>query len=203
MTRRSMWAVSAAALAAGKRRRMPPMDESATDAAFVRFLTALRAVAQNRDAAGLRALCAPNVITGIDSPPGPAELVKKMAAGGWGPLQAVLRLGAARTDGGFVFPYFFERFPEDLEAFEHVVVIRANAVLRAAGRADAAVVATLDFDILRAEDRKPGETWIQAARLDGPKGWVAASDVRSLGAERLFAGKVNGAWRITAWAMGD
>lgn len=198
-----MLGASVVALAAGKRRQLPPVDESGMDAAFAKLLSQLRTVAQNRDAAGLRALCAPNVITGIDSPPGPAELAKKMAAGGWSALQAVLRMGAARTDGGFVIPYFFEKFPEELEAFEHVVVTRPGAVLRREARGDAAVVAPLDYDILRAEDRPPGVAWIQAARLDGPKGWVAASYVRSIGAERLFAGKVNGVWKITAWAMGD
>lgn len=163
----------------------------------------LRAVANNKDTAGLQRLCAADVITGIDSPAGPAELAKKMQAGGWAHLQTVLGLGAARYEKGFAMPFLFAKFPENLEAFEHVVTVRAGAVLRSAGRADAAVVCPLDYDILKVEDARPVKGWIQAARLDGPKGWVAEADVRSTGAERIFFEKKSGAWKITAWAAGD
>jgi hypothetical protein len=190
-------------LAADRRRRLAPADEAKQDASFAQFLTTLRAVASGRDGAGLQRLCARDVITGIDSPPGPAELVKKMQAGGWAHLQTVLALGAARYDEGFAIPYIFAKFPEDLEVFEHVVTIRAGAVLRTAGRADAAVVCPLDYDILKVDDARPVKGWIQAARLDGPKGWVAAADVRSTGAERMIFMKQTGAWKITAWAAGD
>jgi hypothetical protein len=191
------------ALAAGRRRRLAPMDESKQDASFVQFLTALRTVSNSKDTAALQRLCAPDVITGIDSPPGPAELVKKMQAGGWTHLKTILGLGAARYDKGFAMPYLFAKFPEDLESFEHVVTVRAGAVLRSAGRADAPVVCPLDYDILKVDDARPVKGWIQAARLDGPKGWVAEADVRSTGAERIIFGKQNGAWKITAWAAGD
>ncbi len=97
---------------------------------------------------------------GRDAPSGPAELVKKMQAGGWAQLETVLKMGAARYEKGFALPYLFAKFPEDLEAFEHVVTIRAGAVLRAEGRAGAAVVCR----------------WITifcALRTDGP--WEAGS----------------------------
>jgi hypothetical protein len=189
--------------AAGKRRQLAPGDESKQDPSFAQFLTTLRAVTNGKDAAGLQRLCVADVITGIDSPSGPAELVKKMQAGGWVNLQTVLNLGAARYEKGFAMPYLFAKFPEDLEAFEHLVTIRAGAVLRSAGRADAAVVCPLDYDILKVDDARPVKGWSQAARLDGPKGWVAEADVRSTGAERMIFGKQNGAWKITAWAAGD
>lgn len=189
--------------AAGRRRRLAPVDESKQDASFAQFLTILLAVANSRDGAGLQRLCAPDVITGIDSPPGPGELVKKMQAGGWAQLQTILGLGAARYDEGFAMPYVFAKFPEDMEAFEHVVTVRAGAVLRSSGRADAPVVCPLDYDILKVEDARPVKGWIQAARLDGPKGWVANGDIRSVGAERIIFGKQKGAWKITAWAAGD
>jgi hypothetical protein len=190
-------------LAAGQRRRLAPVDESKQDASFAQFLVLLRAVANGRDGAGLQRLCAPDVITGFGSPPGPAELVKNMQAGGWAHLQTVLKLGAARYEQGFAMPYVFAKFPEDLETFEHVVTIRAGAVLRSAGRADAAVVCPLDYDILKVDDARPVKGWIQAARLDGPRGWVAEADVRSAGSERMLFEKKSGAWKITAWAAGD
>jgi len=189
-------------LAAGRRRRLAPVDESKQDAGFGVFLTALRVVARNRDAAGLQKLCAVDVITGIDAPPGPAELARKMQAGGWVQLQTVLEFGAARYEKGFVLPYLFGKFPEDLDAIEHVVTIRSGAVLRAAGREDAAVVCPLDYDILKVEDARPVNGWVRAARLDGPRGWVAGTDIRSTGAERIFIEKNGGVWKITAWASG-
>ena len=188
---------------AGRRRRLAPGDESGSDPSFAKFLAILRGVSRERNTAGLQALCAADVITGIDSPSGPAELVKKMQAGGWAHLETVLKLGAARYEKGFALPYLFGRFPDDLEAFEHLVTIRPGAVLRATGRSGAAVVAMLDYDILHVKDARPVKGWIQAERLDGPKGWVAEGDVLSLGAQRIFIEKKNGVWKITAWAAGD
>ena len=52
--------------------------------------------------------------------------MKKMQAGGWAQLEVVLRMGAARYEKGFALPYLFVKFPEDLEAFEHVVTMRAE-----------------------------------------------------------------------------
>lgn len=194
---------ASAALWAGNRVQIVPHDESGTDIAFLRFLQNLRLVAKERNGAQLLPLCAPNVITGIDSPAGPAALVKKMEAGDWAALQSVLEKGASKNDGGFVIPYYFVLFPEELDALEHVIVVRPNAVLRAAASAEAPVVSRLDYDILKAGEMKRGAAWIQAARLDGPKGWVAAADVRTMGAERMFFGRIRGAWKITAWASGD
>lgn len=148
-------------------------------------------------------MCAPNVMTGFDGTSGPPELIKKMNDGGWSKLQAVLQLGVAKYEGGFALPYLFAKFPEDLESTEHRVTIRQGAVLRAAGKADAPVVCPLDYDILRVDDAEPVGGWIRAARLDGPKGWVAAGDVRSVTAERILFEKRSGTWKITAWAAGD
>ncbi len=47
-------------------------------------------------------------------------------AGGWAQLETVLKMGAARYEQGFALPYLFVKFPEDLEAFEHVVTMRAE-----------------------------------------------------------------------------
>lgn len=203
ITRRVAFGLGATLWAAGRRRRLPPGDESVQDPAFSRFLTRLRTVSRQQDGAALRALCAEDVITGIDATPGPAELQKKMQAGGWKQLETVLGMGAARYERGFVLPYLFAKFPEDLEAFEYMVAIRPGAALRSAGRADAPVVCPLDYDILRVADARPVHGWIRATRLDGLRGWAAESDVRSPGAERIFLEVRNGAWKITAWAAGD
>jgi hypothetical protein len=109
-------------LAADRRRRLAPVDEAKQDASFAQFLTTLRAVASGRDGAGLQRLCARDVITGIDSPPGPAELVKKMQAGGWARLQTVLALGAARYDEGFAIPIYSRNFLRT--GHEHAVTSR-------------------------------------------------------------------------------
>jgi hypothetical protein len=79
-------------LAAGRRRYLRPGDEAAGD--FVRFLGDLRRVVAGKDEAGLRGLCAADVITGVDMAPGPVELVKRMRAGGWAELEVVLGMGA-------------------------------------------------------------------------------------------------------------
>lgn len=189
-------------LAAGRRRYLRPGDEAAGDPSFVRFLGELRRVAGAKDEAGLRGLCAAHVITGVDLAPGPAELVKRMREGGWADLAELLGMGAARYERGFALPYLFGKFPEDLESTEHVVTVRAGAVLRAAAAAGARVVGPLDFDILRVAEFRAGAEWLAAERLDGVKGWVAAKDVRSLGAPRVFFEKRGGAWKITAWGGG-
>jgi hypothetical protein len=193
----------ARALFGAARRRLAPGDEAASDPSFSRVLAVLRRVVEKRDEAGFRALCAPDVITGVDMTPGPGELLKKMRAGGWAELETALRMGAARYEKGFALPYLFGKFPDDLDSYEHVVTIRAGAVLRAEAADGAKVVCPLDFDILQVKEFKPGAKWMGAARLDGPKGWVAAADVRSLGAPRIFFEKRQGIWKITAWAGGS
>ena len=187
-------------LAAGRRRYLRPGNEAAGDPSFVRFLGDLRRVAAARDEAGLRGLCAADVITGVDMAPGPEELVKRMQEGGWAELAVILGMGAARYEKGFVMPYLFGKFPEDLDSTEHVVTVRAGAVLRA--KVGGPSVCPLDFDILRVREFKAGAAWLAAERLDGLKGIVAAGDVRSLGEPRVFLEKRGETWKVTAWGGG-
>lgn len=190
-------------MAANGRRRLPPTDDSGSDPGFARFLAALRAAARTENESALRALCAGDVITGIDMPPGPDELLQQMRTGGWAVLRGVLAFGAGRYDGGFVLPYLFAQFPEDLEATEHVVAVRAGAVLRSAADPGARVVCPLHFDVLHTGSARVRNGWIRASRLDGHSGWAAEADVRGLGEPRLFSEKRMGHWQWTAWASGS
>jgi hypothetical protein len=173
---------------AGARRRIPPVDESHLDPAFKTFVAKLRAAVAARDQKAIRAMSVPDlVIEDRDLP----ELAK------------ILAMGCGRFDKGFSFPYINAKLPEDIDPFEHAVVMKAGAVLRSKPAADAAVAAGLDFDILHVAQWNPKSRWQAAKRLDGVRGYVHEDDIRTLGHFHAYCERRGGAWKLIAFDQGD
>lgn len=174
--------------AAGMRRRIPPGDETSTDAAFAAFLAKLRRAAAGRDLKALRQLSAEDLPIEPEDLP---ELVK------------IIDMGAARFDKGFSLPYVHGKFPEDLDPYEHAIVVDPKAVLRSKPSASAAVAAPLDHDIVKVPEWKPNQSWQWVHRLDGVKGYVADAQLRTLGDHHAYCEKRKGVWRLIAFDQGD
>lgn len=189
LPRRQLFALLLAPLAAAPaRRRIPPGDESAMDPSFAVFWAKLKKAAAQRDRAALRALSVPDLE--ID----PADLPE---------LDRALALGAGRFDKGFSFPYFVAKFPEDVDPYEHAVVLSPKAVLRSRPDGASAPVAPLDHDIVHIAAWKPNAQWQQARRLDGAKGYVNVADIRTCGHHHGYCEKRAGAWKLIAFDQGD
>jgi len=215
MNRRAFVAAAAtwplAALAAPKRRRLPPVDQGTSNPGFRRFRDELLAAVARRDAAYLASILAADVRASFGGDAGLADFLATWRPGAadspvWRALDDALRMGGSfEPDGSFSAPYVYSRFPDDLEAMEHVVAIARDARLLAAPADDAATIARLDHDILKlAQDGLgEGEAWIKVYAPSGRVGFVRAADVRSpLGVRAGFARR-DGRWKLIYLVGGD
>jgi hypothetical protein len=171
---------------AGRRRRIPPGDESPADPAFAAFLARLRKAASARDSRGIQALCAAGLTVAAEHVP---------------ELQKVLGMGAARFDKGYCLPYIHGKFPEDLDPYEHAIVTKAGAALL--HKPDGRPVAELDFDIVRVPQWRPDAKWQRVERLDGVAGYVPEDSLRTLGHFHAYCERRGGAWKLIAFDEGD
>lgn len=100
----------------------------------------------------------------------------------WAELGAVLALGGTLDGDYFIAPYTFSRWPDDVDAFEHVVAVSNAVPAHAAPREDAPVVDTLEFSIVRIGPRgyEGGpDGWQQILLRDGREAYVRPGSVRS------------------------
>lgn len=186
---------------------MPQGDEASLDSTFEAFRTQLQAAVARRDRKFLLDAISPEIKVDFAGEGGRKAFIEhwKLDSPGttvWKELAALLRLGAARTGDQFVAPYLFQRFPGDVDEFSHVVVIRAEAPLRAAARPDASVIAKLSSEIVKLVSEERGAWW-HVRTESGKTGWLSREDARSPLDYRAFFEKRNGRWLITTLVAGD
>ena len=214
--------VSALALhAAGPVRptRLPPVDEAAKDPSFLQFRNELKDVIARKDAAKLFHYLASDVrvsFGGGSGDYGGPEFHKM-----WKPFDKDTKVwkalglvvdngGKLPTPGGFVAPYVYAAWPEDLDGFTHVVVTNPQAVLRDAPNANARVLRKLDHDILemlkssgKMQHEAGPNDWGEVKHASGQRGFVLSSDVRSPIDYRAIFEQRKGKWVIQTFLAGD
>ncbi|HTS27344.1 MAG TPA: hypothetical protein VMH81_15815 [Bryobacteraceae bacterium] len=195
------------------RRHLAPVDESDQDASFRDFRGKLLAVIGSKDVRQLLALVAPDVRIEFGGNKGREEFRKAWeldhpaTSHVWDELGNSVRLGCVRdpqNPSGFVAPYVYARFPEDLDGVTHLVVVTPDAKLQERPEAAARVVETLHWEIVEVigqDDRQHG--WRHVRSVAGHPGFARDSDVRSPVAYRAFFQKRNGQWLMTAFVEGD
>ena len=152
-------------------RRLLPVDEAARQPDFFTFRAQLLTAVARHDAAALMAVVHPNIKCDFGGGEGKAffeEFWKPGAPGSevWAELAAVLALGGTLdTPDSFVAPYVHSRWPQGVDAFEHVAVVGDRVRIRTAPRQDAEPTAVSSFEILPLA-RPSGDT---------PEGWTAVS----------------------------
>jgi hypothetical protein len=193
-----------------------PVDEASQRPEFFTFRAHLQRAIARRDWAAVLAVVHPKIRTSFGPDNGlPAfrEHWKAESADSplWETLGTVLALGGSFDQAGnFQAPYVYSRWPERVDAFEHVAVTGSRVRVRAAPRADAEVLASLSYVILRrqpAADRQiapnMADDWTAVALAGGRTGFVASQFVRSPVDYRAIFTEESGRWRLMAFIAGD
>lgn len=193
-----------------------PVDEAAKDRSFFTFRTKLIAAAERRDLKYVLGIMDQNITLSF----GGHEGVKDFHAlwtdkdEFWREFLLVIKNGgafeAATESSGrmFIAPYTFSKWPESLDAFEHMVVFGANVNLRAGPAIKAKVLDRLSYNIVKVVESKkaPGkekEEWYRVETLGGKRGWIKAEYLRSPIDHRAGFEKKRGGWKMTYFVAGD
>ena len=195
----------------GSPRRLLPVDEAASRPDFFTFRAQLLTAIARHDAGSLMAVVHPDIKCDFGGGEGKAyfeEHWKPSTSDSriWVELAAVLALGGTfSADGTFVAPYVFSRWPQSVDAFEHVAVVGEGVRIRTAPRTDAEPARVSNFEILAlARPSAPiPEEWTAVTLPAARTGYVAARFVRSPIGYRASFSKLNGRWQMLLFIAGD
>jgi hypothetical protein len=195
-------------------RYLSPVDQAASDPSFLAFRTELLAAIERKDVAAVEGVLAPDIKASFGGETGIADFHAMWRTRApdtelWSELGKVLRLGGSfDREGRFTAPYVFSRFPDDLDAFECLVVIGRGVALRAEPKADSALLARLGYEIVTAASQQgpevvEGKAWHKVTAANGQTGYVAGDLLRSPLDWRAGFRKRDGAWRMEFFVAGD
>lgn len=189
-----------------------PIDEAPEQADFFSFRAHLQAAIARHDVEAVLAVVHPtikNSFGGDDGLDGFRRLWRPFEADStlWAELGLVLALGGTfDAEDSFTAPYVFSRWPNQIDSFEHVVLVASDVRIREAPRADAATLTTLSFAILPVP-RKAGvaevEGWTPVEIDGGRVGYVSSRLARSPIDYRARFSKIGGRWQLVFFLAGD
>ena len=199
-----------------------PVDEAAHDPEFFAFRARLLAALQNRDTNFLYGIVAPDILNSFGGDGGPDEFKEhwkpeQPASELWSTLTEILALGGKfrKTDPAqgygskmFIAPYVFAVESDGYDPFEYGVTVGHGVRVREQASRTSAVLATLDFDVIRVTDWKhlpdaDGRSWIAIQLRDGRRGYVAAEFIRSRITYRAIFVFREGRWLLKTLVAGD
>jgi hypothetical protein len=197
-------------------RKLPPVDEAAGDASWLRFKKQLVDAIQKRDKQFLLSILDKNIRNQDERQRGVAHFRRQWELDTedspvWRELGAALQLGGAyikrdKRPREFCAPYLLGRWPEDVEPFKHGVVISRDAQVQAEPSSSAVPLGVLSYDIVTVADwevddktRDVKQKWVKI-RYRNRDGYVPEEQIRSpIEQAACFAKSANG-WRMTALA---
>ena len=187
-----------------------PVDEAAKRPDFFSFRAQVQQAIARRDAAALLAAIDPNIKNSFGGNDGIDEFKSMWKIGQadseiWEELGTVLSMGGSFFDDHtFVAPYVFSKWPESLDAFEHVAVVGTNVRVRSEPRTDAATLEAVSFVILPvANDARVTDDAWRPVKLESKVGFVSSRFVRSPIDYRAIFSEQSGAWRMVTFVAGD
>lgn len=209
--------------AAAQNRKLYPVDEAAQDRSFKVFRDKLLRAARKKDKEFILSILDPKIQLSFGGDSGISDFKKMWKLDEpdnqfWNELITVLELGGSfETVEGhreFVAPYVTSKWPDNQDIgdfFEYVAVIGTNVRLRAEPSLNAAVVASLSYDIVKMfapqptgeAVKKDGFNWVKIMTGDGKQGYLADKYIRSPVDYRAFFRKIKGSWRMTVFIAGD
>lgn len=207
--------------AQARERFVKPVDEAKKDPTFFAFREKLIAAVKKKDAKYLLSIVDEKIKNGFGGEDGIGEFKSRWDFGGpdngdfWREFLPVIINGGSFVKAGkssiFFAPYVFGSFPEDLDAFEHRVIIGNNVNLRKEGNINAPVVALLSYNIVKVDEDSSIEgrgkdgvmDWYAVETLGGKRGFVKAEYVRSPVEYRAGFEKIKGKWKMTIFVSGD
>jgi hypothetical protein len=186
-----------------------PVDEAHQNLTFDSFRNELRAAIARRDADAVLAVVDSSIKNGFGGDDGIAAFERAWQPRSstsrlWKELGTTLALGGTFDDqGGFIAPYVFSRWPDSIDAFEHLAVTGSGVRVRA--RPAGAVTGGLTYAIVRrGENATPDDSeWTKVRLADGRTGYVASAYLRSPVGYRAFFTRPGGGWRMVMFLAGD
>lgn len=209
--------------------RALPVDEAGVDPELEAMRDQLLAAVLSRDTDAVLALASPDIALSFGGDYGRDTLRQWLGGvegmpwtGGlyWQELAKALELGGAwyhHDDGRshFCAPYtFYADYPDEIDPFYVIMVIRPDAALRSGPGLEQPIVARLDYDIAEIIDNGPGYDpdnptapyWLGIRTADGEhEGYMLSSDFRSpLDHRACFSQDPDtGRWVWDAFIAGD
>ena len=202
--------------APAQERKLPLIDEGASDISWLRFKKQLMAAVEKRDKQYLLSILDKNVRNQDERARGIANFRKQWELDTedsplWRELASALQLGAAyirRDKGGreLCAPYLLGRWPEDLEPFKHGVVISRDAPVQSEPSSASRTLGSVSYDIVTVSDweiddkaRDAKQKWVKIRYRDRD-GYIPEEQIRSpIEQAACFVKAANG-WRMTAFA---
>jgi hypothetical protein len=187
--------------------RLPPVELCSAQPGFEEFRSRLNDVIARKDERALLTMLSDDVEVNFGGDRGPALFAAnwKFDEAGesqvWTELEAAMKFGCSPTGDALIAPSFVPRFPDQLDAFE-TIIVQPGAQLRAARGEAAKSLGRLDWHLAKVTE--DGEAvWLGIELLDGRKGFVRREQtVNPLGYRAVFE-KRRGNWMITAFVAGD
>ncbi len=198
-------------------RYVTPVDEGKKDASFISFRQKLIEVVKNQELKSLVGILDPNITSSFGGDGGIKEFKEMWKLDSpksefWNEMLTVITNGGVFSDKNtFSAPYSFDRFPEDLDAFEHQIIFGSNVNLRSQPNNSSKLISQLSYNIVKVDyeksvkDKRKEEKylWFMVETLGGKKGFVDSKYVRSPIDYRAVFEKKNGKWKMTAFVAGD
>ena len=194
-----------AMLAADGPVRLYPIDDRQRSDEFRRYTVKLERAVIKRDVKELRKLVDKDVIAGPgQKDEGWAVFTRRWhpeTADGavWTVLTEVLDIGFEQMHPKiFVSPYYAWKFPHELDPRQYLVVIRDVVPVRETASRDAAVVATVSFEVVQRLGAPATGVfdWVKIKTAAGKEGYVASQSVRSPVTPRAQFAFKDGSWKL-------
>jgi hypothetical protein len=206
--------MAAVALPVQAQGQLSPSDEAAQRPDFFTFRAHLQTALATRDVPSVLGTVHRDIRISFGDRAGKADFQRAwgLSAPGssrlWEELGAVLALGGSfDPQGRFVAPYVFSRWPENVDAFEHVAIVGADVRVRAAPRIGSATIASLSFAVAPlARTMSPAgrrSEWTAIRLRDGRTGYVASRFTRSPVDYRAIFERLDGRWQLVTFVAGD
>lgn len=203
-----------AAPAAAQGRTLPPVDEAAGDASWLRFKKQLMGAIEKRDMKFLVSILDKNVRNQDERTRGIAHFRKQWEldtadTAVWRELAAALQLGGAYITRNkrreFCAPYLLGRWPDDISPVDHAVAIAREAPVLSEPSASSPAIGSLSYDIVYVSDWEIDDKadakrkWVKI-RYKDRDGYLAEEQVRSPIEHAACFVKSGNAWRMTGFA---
>jgi hypothetical protein len=196
-------------------RKLPLVDEAASDVSWLRFKKRLQAAIDSRDKQFLLSILDKNVRNQSEKTRGVAQFRRQWELDTtdtpvWRELQTALQLGSAwmRREKGpreLCTPYVLGKWPEDVEPVNHAVVISRDTTVQSEPSTSSASLGTLSYDIVAINDWEvddkadPRQKWVRI-RHRNRDGFLLEEHVRSPIEQAACFVKSGNGWRMTAFA---
>jgi hypothetical protein len=198
--------------------KLPPADEAAGDATWVRFKARLLDALVKRDQKFVISVIA-GKIRNTSEKDGVAEFRRlwephSVTSPLWVELPKILFLGGAfvkrdKATAEFCGPYVHYKWPDNAPADASGAIIAKEALMKTKPSATAETLLTLSYDLVKVldweiadEDKTSRQKWVQIQAGAGA-GFVPEEQVRSPLEYRACFVKSGAAWRMTALEVGE